>query len=116
MELTLITIGVSILLLLVYLNTVTTVIVFKVPDSVLVFNIFRSAFVWLVPVIGFATMLRFTQQSFDCDLHYKLIPKLLQNWIYDDQFRPANPNADRREGLARKLAASDRIDQLRRKL
>lgn len=88
--------GVLIGLLLVYLNTVATVIVFKVPGSHPLLNIFRTLFIWMVPVLGFAFMLRFTQQAFDCDLHHVCVPELLRNWLYDDRLEPANPNADRR--------------------
>ena len=92
--------GILISLFLVYLNTVATVIVFKAPGSDTLLNAVRSLFIWLLPVIGFSFALRFTQQSFNCDLHYVSVPKFIRNWLYDDRLEPANPDADRRPGRA----------------
>ncbi len=92
--------GIFISLFLAYLNTVATVIVFKAPGSHRVLNIVRSLFIWLLPVIGFSFALRFTQQSFECDLHYVSVPKFIRDWLYDERLERANPNADRRPGSA----------------
>lgn len=111
----LISVGVITLLLIIYFNAVATIIVFKAPGSAISLNIIRSVFIWLVPVIGFAMLLRFTQQSFDCELHYKLVPKFVRNWIYDERLQPANPNADRNDDLAIRLSMNESNQKLRDK-
>jgi len=100
-------------LLLVYFNAVATIIVFKAPGSAIILNIIRSLFIWLIPIIGFAMFLRFTQQSFDCESHYKLVPKFFRNWIYDERLQPANPNADRNDEMAVRLSMSETKQKLR---
>ncbi len=100
---------------LIYLNFVATLIIFKMPESALGMNILRSLFVWLIPIIGFGFSLRFTQQTFESDLHYRLVPKIVRDWIYDDRFVPDNPNADHRFGKAFMLGVSRGIDNWRGK-
>lgn len=111
----LIFVGVITVLLLVYFNAVATIIVFKAPGSAILLNIIRSIFIWLIPIIGFAMFLRFTQQSFDCELHYKLIPNFIRNWIYDERLQPANPNADRNDRMAVRLGMSEMNQKFRDK-
>lgn len=115
MDTFLIIVGAIVLLSLVYLNSVTTIIIFKAPGSAVALNIVRSLFVWLIPVIGFAFSLRFTQQSFDCELHYKLVPKFIRNWIYDDRLEPANPNRDRNDRPGVRLGLSEMNREFRNK-
>lgn len=87
-------------LTIVYFNSVATLLVFKTPGTATLFNVFRTLFIWLVPVIGFAFFLRFTRQSFESELHYKLLPKIVRAWVYDDRLEPVNPNADRMHNRA----------------
>ncbi len=114
-EIFFLSIGILALLSLLYLNLVATIIVCKIPGSAGLIKLVRSVFVWLIPIIGFAFTLRFTQQTDECSLHYRLLPKFVQNWIYDDRFVADNPNADHnwRRGLM--LDRSDRIDRFRGK-
>lgn len=100
MEIFLIGIGFFLGLFLFYMNTVATVIIFKTPEFHLLLNVIRSLFIWLVPVIGFAFTLRFTQQSHESKLHYVSVPRLIRNWLYDESVPKQNPNADRRYGKA----------------
>jgi hypothetical protein len=57
-------------------------------------KIARIAFIWLIPIIGFALILRFTQQAEECHQHYSLIPKFIQNWLYDESIHISNKNRD----------------------
>lgn len=111
----LIIIGVLFVVFLTYLNTVATVIVFKAPGSNTMLNIFRSLFIWLIPVIGFAFALRFTQQSCECKLHYASIPEFIRNWLYDDRLEPANPLADRRYGRSAWYGVAHLMNEIRGK-
>ena len=111
----LIIVGAIALLSLIYLNTVATIIIFKAPDSVVLLNIIRSIIVWLIPVIGFSFSLRFSQQSFNCELHYKLLPGFLRNWIYDERLEPANSNVDRNYRQAVHFGLSEMSRKFRKK-
>ncbi len=115
MEIALIILGIFSAACLVYFNTVATVIIFKAPDSLASLNIIRSVFVWLIPVIGFTFSLRFTQQSFECELHEKLVPRIMWNWIYDESLEQANPNADRKYNTAVIRGLAEMANQWRQK-
>ncbi|SFV86780.1 hypothetical protein MNB_SUP05-SYMBIONT-4-1049 [hydrothermal vent metagenome] len=79
----------------VYLNIAASVIAVQEKDiRHLWIKIARIAFIWLIPIIGFAFILRFTQQAEECHLHYSLIPKFIQNWLYDESIYVPNKNRD----------------------
>lgn len=109
----LIVIGVLLGLFLVYMNTVATVIIFKTPEFHPLFNVFRSLFIWLVPVVGFAFTLRFTKQSHESKLHYVSVPKFIRDWLYDESIISANPNADRNYGKAVMYGVASVINEIR---
>ena len=94
MEVALITIGTIFLLSLIYLNVVATILIFKEPGTKGIVRVLKCIFIWLIPVIGFSFTLRFSQQVFECELHYKLVPRFVANWIYDDSFPNPNKNRD----------------------
>ncbi len=100
-------------LFLVYMNTVATVIIFKTPEFHLLFNIIRSLFIWLIPIVGFAFTLRFTKQSHESRLHYVSVPKFIRDWLYDETISSANPNADRNYGKAVMYGVASVINEIR---
>ncbi|RUA06817.1 MAG: hypothetical protein DSY43_01155 [Gammaproteobacteria bacterium] len=74
-----------------YFNIVTSIIAVQEKDiRHLWIKIVRIVFIWLVPLIGFAFILRFTQQAEECRLHYSLIPKFVQNWVHDESIYKPN--------------------------
>ncbi len=80
---------------IVYLNIAASIIAVQAKDiRHLWIKIARIAFIWLIPMIGFALILRFTHQAEECRFHYTLIPKFIQNWLYDQTLHQPNKNRD----------------------
>ncbi len=81
-------------LLLLYFNTVATVITVKEASLTLGTKMTRSLVVWLLPFVGFAFILRFSQQAEESELHTRLVPRLVRGWLYDASAHRANPLRD----------------------
>ncbi len=78
-----------------YLNIAASIIAVQEKDIRHIWiKIARITFIWLMPILGFAMILRFTQQAEECKLHYSLIPKFVQNWLYDKSVYTPNRNRD----------------------
>ena len=65
----------------IYFNIVSSIIATQDKDiSSASIKITRIVFIGLVSIVGFALILRVTQQGEDSNLHYSLVPKFMQNW------------------------------------
>lgn len=94
MENTLIISGILIVAILMYFNSVATIITLKESGIGTGVKIARIIFVWLIPIIGFGFTLRFSFQAEESPLHHSLVPAFICKWIYDESIHPANKNRD----------------------
>ncbi len=85
------------LLALLYLNLATSLIVLLNHSIAPGTKAARLLIVWLLPVIGFALTLRFSEQANEGQVHRWLIPGVIARWVYTTENRKPNPIRDERE-------------------
>ena len=85
------------LVILIYFNMASSIIVWNEENSTPGQKVAKCAFIWLIPIIGFLISLRFSRQIFENTLHDNLVPNFLGKWIYDETSYSPNMNRDDNE-------------------